>query len=256
LADAHSQAPAPVSALMSGVLLAVAFSALLRVKSVVDLAIGPSFLRAGLIIVGLLTLIIAASLLIAQRDLKRMLAYSSMENMGLLAIAAAVGTPLAITAVLLQVVAHGLAKSVLFLSAGQLQSSHQSTTIADITGVLVRSRLLGGCFAVGMIVLLGFPPFAMFASELSIARSLADAHLNWVLGAALGLLVVAFAALVANTVRMLLGSPDPDSPDIIVPATVTAALLVGVAACAALGIAIGPLAHMLTTAGTLLGAPR
>ena len=208
LADAHSQAPAPVSALMSGVLLAVAFSALLRVKSVVDLAIGKGFLRAGLITVGLLTLLIAASLLVAQRDLKRMLAYSSMENMGFLAIAAAVGTPLAITALLLQVLAHGIAKTVLFLSAGQLQSSHNSTTISDITAVLVRSRLLGGCFAVGMIVLLGFPPFAMFASELSIARSLADTHLAWVLAAALLCLVVAFAALVANTVRMLLGPAD------------------------------------------------
>ena len=253
LADAHSQAPAPVSALMSGVLLAVAFSALLRVKSVVDLAIGQSFLRAGLITVGLLTLLIAASLLVAQRDLKRMLAYSSMENMGFLAIAAAVGTPLAITALLLQVLAHGIAKTVLFLSAGQLQSSHNSTTISDITAVLVRSRLLGGCFAVGMIVLLGFPPFAMFASELSIARSLADTHLAWVLAAALLCLVVAFAALVANTVRMLLGPADGAALAITVPATVASALLVGVAACAALGVAVGPLSHLFHTAGTLLG---
>ena len=89
LADAHSQAPAPVSALMSGVLLSVAFSALLRIKSVVDLALGTGFLRAGLLIVGLLTLLIAASLLVVQTDFKRMLAYSSMENMGLVAVAAA-----------------------------------------------------------------------------------------------------------------------------------------------------------------------
>ena len=87
LADAHSQSPAPVSALMSGVLLSVAFSALLRVKSVVDLALGTGFLRTGLLIVGLLTLVIAASLLVVQTDFKRMLAYSSMENMGLVAIA-------------------------------------------------------------------------------------------------------------------------------------------------------------------------
>jgi hydrogenase-4 component F len=92
LADAHSQSPAPVSALMSGVLLSVAFSALLRVKSVVDLALGTGFLRTGLLVAGLLTLLIAASLLVVQRDFKRMLAYSSMENMGLVAVAAAAGT--------------------------------------------------------------------------------------------------------------------------------------------------------------------
>ena len=92
-------------------------------QTVVDLAIGTGFLRAGLLIVGLLTLLIAASLLIAHRDLKRMLAYSSMENMGLIAIAAAAGTTLAIAALLLHVLAHGIAKTVLFLAAGQLQAA-------------------------------------------------------------------------------------------------------------------------------------
>jgi hydrogenase-4 component F len=76
LADAHSQAPAPVSALMSGVLLSVAFSALLRVKSIVDIALGSGFLRAGLLLVGLATVVIAALLMVGQRDLKRLLAYS------------------------------------------------------------------------------------------------------------------------------------------------------------------------------------
>src|SRR5665647_3229704 len=140
LADAHSQSPAPVSALMSGVLLSVAFSALLRVKSVVDLALGTGFLRAGLLIIGLLTLLIAASLLVVQTDFKRMLAYSSMENMGLVAVAAAAGTKLAITALLLHVLAHGIGKTLVFLGSGQLQAAHDSTRISDVTGVLARSR--------------------------------------------------------------------------------------------------------------------
>jgi hydrogenase-4 component F len=253
LADAHSQAPAPVSALMSGVLLSVAFAALLRVKTVVDLAIGPDFLRTGLLVVGLLTLLIAASLLVGQRDIKRMLAYSSMENMGLIAIAAAAGTKLAIAALLLHVLAHGIAKTVLFLCAGQLQSAHDSTAVADITGVLARSRLVGTAFASGMLVLLGLPPFAMFASELSIGRGLTQAHLAWVLGVALLLIVVAFAALVTNAGRMLLGSPTPGAPAITLPATVTTALLVGVAACVALGVTAGPLTGLFHTAATVLG---
>jgi hydrogenase-4 component F len=254
LADAHSQAPAPVSALMSGVLLAVAFSVLLRVKTVIDVALGTGFLRAGLLIVGLITVVIAASLLVAQRDVKRMLAYSSMENMGLIAIAAAAGTTLAVAALLLHVLAHGLAKTVLFLSAGQLQAAHDSTTITDISAVLARSRILGSAFAIGILVLLGLPPFAMFASELAIARGLTAAHLAWALGVALLCIVVAFAAVAANTVRMLLGAPTPGAPLITLPRTVTSALLAGAVACLALGITAGPLTHLFHLAATSLGA--
>ncbi len=180
LADAHSQAPAPVSALMSGVLLSVAFSVLIRIKPIIDAAAGPTFIRCGLLVIGLATLVIAALMLTVTPDMKRMLAYSSMENMGLIAVAAAAGTTLAIAALLLHVLAHGIGKTVLFLASGQLQASHNSTTIADITAVLRRSRLIGASFAVGVVVLLGLPPFAMFASELAIGRCARrrEAHLG------------------------------------------------------------------------------
>jgi hydrogenase-4 component F len=236
------------------VLLAVAFSALLRVKAIIDVALGTGFLRTGLLIVGLATVIVAASLLVAQRDVKRMLAYSSMENMGLIAIAASVGTTLAIAALLLHVLAHGIAKTVLFLSAGQLQASHDSTRIVDLAAVLTRSRTLGTSFGIGVLVLLGLPPFAMFASELSIARSLTNAHLAWALGVTLLFILVAFAAVAANTARMLLGQPDRETPPLTSPATITGALLVGVAACLTLGITAGPLTHLFHLAATNLGA--
>jgi hydrogenase-4 component F len=256
LADAHSQAPAPVSALMSGVLLSVAFYALLRVKSVVDLAVGIGFLRTGLIIVGLLTLLIAASLLVVQTDFKRMLAYSSMENMGLVAVAAAAGTRLAIAALLLHVLAHGIAKTLVFLGSGQLQAAHDSTRISDVTAVLARSPMIGVTFLVGLAIMLGLPPFAMFASELSISRALADAHLGWVLGAALLLVVIAFAALVRNGSRMLLGTPEAGSPTIAVPRSVAAALVTGVILSLILGLTVGPLLELFQTAATLLGGTR
>ena len=254
LADAHSQSPAPVSALMSGVLLSVAFSALLRVKSVVDLALGTGFLRVGLLIVGLLTLLIAASLLVVQTDFKRMLAYSSMENMGLVAVAAAAGTKLAVAALLLHVLAHGIGKALVFLAAGQLQAAHDSTAISDVTGVLARSRLVGITFAMGLAVLLGLPPFAMFASELSISRALAGAHLGWALGVALLLIVIAFAALVRNGSRMLLGPPDASAPAIAVPGSVAGALVTGVILSVTLGLTAGPLTQLFQTAATVLGA--
>jgi hydrogenase-4 component F len=256
LADAHSQAPAPVSALMSGVLLSVAFSVLLRIKPIIDTAVGTGFLRAGLLTVGLATIGVAAMLLTVSTDLKRMLAYSSMENMGLIAIAAAAGTTLAIAALLLHVLAHGVGKTVLFLAGGQLQAAHQSTAIVDITGVLRRSRLIGVSFALGLLVLLGLPPFAMFASELSIARAMTDARLAWPLGVALVLIVIAFAALVRNSGQVLLGTPAPGSPAIKVPVSVASALLIGVIASLVLGVAAGPVTALLHTAAEQLVVPR
>lgn len=254
LADAHSQAPAPVSALMSGVLLSVAFSVLIRIKPIIDIAVGTEFLRTALLGVGLTTLFIAALLLTVTGDLKRMLAYSSMETMGLMAVAAAAGTHLAIAALLLHILAHGVGKTVLFLAGGQLQAAHGSTAIGEITAVLGRSRLVGGAFAAGMIVLLGLPPFAMFASELAIALSLADARLTWALGLALVALLVAFAALVRNSGRILLGAPNSGAPAIRVPMTVGAALITGVAISIALGVTAGPLADLFATAASQLGA--
>ncbi|MGO9929150.1 MAG: proton-conducting transporter membrane subunit [Mycobacterium sp.] len=254
LADAHSQAPAPVSALMSGVLLSVAFSVVIRIKPIIDTATGPTFMRSGLLVIGLATLVVAALMLTVTPDIKRMLAYSSMENMGLIAIAAAAGTTLAIAALLLHVLAHGIGKTVLFLASGQLQAAHNSTAIADITAVMRRSRLIGVSLAVGVIVLLGLPPFAMFASELAIARSLADARLTWVLGAGLLLIAVAFAALARNYGRILLGGSTAGAPEIAVPRTVAAALFVGVAASIALGVTAGPLADLFTAAAGDVGS--
>jgi len=253
LADAHSQAPAPVSALMSGVLLSVAFSVLIRIRPIIDAAAKPTFMRSGLLVIGLATLVIAALMLTVTPDIKRMLAYSSMENLGLIAIAAAAGTTLAIAALLLHVLAHGIGKTVLFLASGQLQAAHDSTAIADITAVLQRSRLIGVSLAVGVVVLLGLPPFAMFASELAIVRSLVDARLTWVLGAGLLMIAVAFAALARNSGRILLGS-DAGAPAIAVPPTVAAALLLGVAASIALGVTAGPLAALFTAAAGIVGA--
>ncbi|BBY56527.1 hydrogenase [Mycobacterium koreense] len=253
LADAHSQAPAPVSALMSGVLLSVAFSVLIRIKPIIDAAVGPGFLRGGLLAAGLATVLVAALLLTVTTDLKRMLAYSSMENMGLIAVAAAAGTRLAIAALLLHVLAHGVGKTVLFLTSGQLQHGYSSTALADIGGVFERSRLLGSTFMIGMIALLGLPPFAMFASEISIARSLADAQLSWVLAVVLVLIVIAFAALTRNSIRVMF-APTRDAPvDIAVPIPVAGALVAGVALTVVLGVTIGPLAVLFDAAGTQFG---
>ena len=187
LPDAHSQAPAPVSALMSGVLLSVAFYAILRVKVIADVALGPDFARTLLIVLALASLAVAASLLIAQRDYKRMLAYSSIEHMGLLALGAAIGSPLAIAAVLLHILGHGLAKSVAVPAAPGRSCRPPGTSRIDRGPRPGRpaNRCSPAASALGVLALIAFPPFSLFASELGIARAGFAAGLGWVTAAAL-----------------------------------------------------------------------
>ena len=256
LADAHSQAPAPVSALMSGVLLAVAFSILLRVQVISDAALGATYMRVGLLASGLATLTVAVSLLIGQSDFKRMFAYSSLEQMGLLAIAAAADTHLALAGILLVVAAHGIAKTILFISAGQLQHAHGSTLIADVTAVTARSRLLGASLGAGVIGLLGLPPFALFAGELAMARGLAQAELSIPLLAAAALMLVGFVAISRHTIGMLLGPTTPGAPNLEVAVTVAVPLVIGLVAFVVLGVVSGPFMHLITSAATSLGANR
>ncbi|HTI25343.1 MAG TPA: proton-conducting transporter membrane subunit [Kutzneria sp.] len=260
LPDAHSQAPAPVSALMSGVLLSVAFYAILRVKAISDLALGTGFARALLVVTALASLLLAASLLVAQRDYKRMLAYSSIEHMGLLALGAAIGSPLAVAAVLLHILGHGLAKAMLFLGAGRVLQTTGTSRISEVRGLAARQPLLAGCLGFGVLALIGLPPFSLFASELGIARAGFASGLGWATAAALLLVLIIAAALVNHTSRMLLGSP-PEGPGAAtaaprLPAGAATALLAGLVVCAALGVAAGPLTGLLHSAATIVtGAP-
>jgi hydrogenase-4 component F len=261
LPDAHSQAPAPVSALMSGVLLPVAFYAVLRVKAIADPALGAGYLRTLLLILALTTLALAALLLIGQRDYKRMLAYSSMEHMGLIALAAAIGTRLAIAALLLQMAGHGLAKTVAFLSSGHILYRHAGSQITDVRALATRMPLLAGLFGLAILALLGFPPTAIFASDLGIARAGSSAGLAWVTAAAFTLALAAFAAITTHSGRMLLGPPPatadtaPGDPPAALTIATALPLIVGLLGVAALGITLGPASGLLQSAASIVGAP-
>ncbi|MEU5422273.1 proton-conducting transporter membrane subunit, partial [Streptomyces sp. NPDC020667] len=257
LPDAHSQAPAPVSALMSGVLLSVAFAGLLRYKVIADAALGAGWTRTLLAGAALLTLALAAVLLLAQRDYKRMLAYSSMEHMSLIALGTAIGTPLAVSAALLHIAGHGLAKTVAFCASGHILRIRRSTRIGRVRGLLAEAPALGTTFGLSVVALLGLPPFSLFASELGLARAGFTAGHGTVVAVALILTLASFAALVTRTARMVLGPPpEPeavaDGPVRLGPAA-AAPLVTGLVAAAALGVATGPLTRLLSAAGEIIG---
>ncbi len=248
LPDAHSQAPAPVSALMSGVLLTVAFYAILRFKAVTDVAVGPSFARTLLVIVALLSLAVAASLLVTQRDYKRMLAYHSIEHMGLIALGAAAGIRLAIAAVLLHILGHGLAKSVLFLSSGEIMAVEGTSEIDGVRALLARRPALGGIFGVGLVALLGLPPFSLFTSELVMVRAEFEVGLGWAAVLAMVAMVTIFIAVVGHARHMLLGPPERPAPAVDPPRWVAAPLIGGLAVCGFIGVFAWPLSGLLEAA--------
>jgi hydrogenase-4 component F len=247
LPDAHSQAPAPVSALMSGVLLTVAFYAILRFKVIADGALGPAFPRALLVIVSLLSLVVAASLLLSQRDYKRMLAYHSVEHMGLIALGAAAGSTLAIAAVLLHVLGHGIAKGVLFLASGEILLAEGTSEIEHVPALLARRPVLGGIFAFGLVALLGFPPFSLFVSELNMLRAEFEAGLGWAAGLSLVCMAVIFGAVMSHGRHMLFGPRGAGAPAT-TPALVAVPLIGGLVGCAFIGVSAWPLGALLHAA--------
>lgn len=254
LPDAHSQAPAPVSALMSGVLLPVAVYALARYRVIAVDSLDPTFVRTLLLVTALTSLALATSLIIAQRDYKRLLAYSSIEHMGLVVIGLAIGTPLAIAASLLHILGHGLGKAVLFCGAGQVLVSERTSRIAGVRGLLARRPVLAATFGVGFLALLGLPPFSLFASEVGLARAAVDDGLAWVIAVALVLLLVVFVAIAVQLTPMILG-PGPDAPGEAATVGSSAPLVVGLVALAVLGVVAWPLDQILHAASLIGGTP-
>jgi hydrogenase-4 component F len=206
LPDAHGEAPAPVSALLSGALLPCAFLAILRIFHICNAAGGAQFSREIMIAIGLLSMAVGAVFMTGQRDLKRMLAYSSVEHMGILVLGIGIGG-LAIFGALLHVLNNGLTKVALFLSAGNIQHAYGSKSSEDISGVIRRLPLTGILFLAGFLAITGSPPFGPFVSEFTIVNA-AVGNDQFAIGAlTLLLLGIVFIGMGATILPAVLGNP-------------------------------------------------
>ncbi len=248
LPDAHSEAPAPVSALMSGVLLSVGIYAILRFKPIVDLAAGRGFTGRILLAFGLLSMAVAALFLWTAQNFKRMLAYSSVEHLGIVCAGLAFGGAWGVTGALLHVANHALAKSTLFLLAGRIRAAYDSAEIAAVRGLARGLPRTAAGFLAAMLALLGLPPFGLFTSEVLIFGAGFREGPVWAAVLGLVLLVVAFAGLLRATNAMLYGAPAGAPPRageagvwLALPVTIALLLLVvtGIAWPPGLGDALG-----------------
>ncbi|QOX62349.1 hydrogenase 4 subunit F [Anoxybacterium hadale] len=214
LPDAHSQAPSPISALLSGVLLNSALYSVIRVLSIVNKNLGDSHFTGRIMIgFGVLSIAAAALFILTQRDYKRLLAYSSIEHMGVITLAMGIFTPMSIFAGLYHMINHSLTKSMLFLASGNILQKYGTRNITGVRGLVKVLPVSGTAFFLGLFAISGAPPFSIFASEISVFLS-AFAEGRPLLGSVVILLLAAvFAGIAAALFHIFFGdAPDSCTP--------------------------------------------
>ena len=206
LPDAYIQAPAPFAAISSGIMLNTAFYCILRYVPILEASTGHmSWSMDILVVFGLVSIFVAGAFMIFQRDAKRMLAYSSVEHIGIIALGMGVGG-LGASAAFFHMLNHSLAKPVAFFCAGRLGQLYGSNKMTSMAGAIRASRLWGGGFFLSLLALIGVAPFAIFMSEFQIVR--ASLWTGSVLVAVLFLIGIAvvFVGVLRNVTNVVWGA--------------------------------------------------
>lgn len=208
--DAYGEAPGLVGALLAGGLVNCAFLSILRVYQIC-LASGTEihFFQQALVGMGLLSMAFAAVFMARQADFKRMLAYSSVEHVGILAIGLGLGKG-ALYGALFHLLNNGLTKGVLFLSSGNIHRSYSNKTTDIVKGALTRLPWSGGLFLAGFIAITGSPPFSPFISEYTIISSAFIEGNYLVAGLFLLFLLIIFIGMALTVLPMVMGAPPAE----------------------------------------------
>jgi hydrogenase-4 component F len=205
LPDAHSEAPSVVSALLSGALLNCAFLGIVRVACA---AAGlETFTHEIFLGFGVLSMAVAAIFIVGQADYKRMLAYSSVEHMGIIAVGMGLGG-VGVSGALLHAINHSFTKAMLFLAAGTLLRVYRTKSVAGVRGVLRTLPLEGTIWMAGVLAITGSPPFGPFASKFTILMAALAQGQIAVAVIYLGLLALIFVGMVTSVLAMLQGVPS------------------------------------------------
>ena len=253
--DAYGETPGIVGALLAGGVTSCAFLALLRIYAVVAVAGEAQFARELLIGFGLLSMTWAMVFMVRQLDFKRLLAYSSVEHMGILVLGIGIGGNAAKFA-LFHLAANALVKSVLFLSAGNIHRSYASKQLPFVTGAIRRTPVSGWLFLLGFLAITGTPPFAPFISEFNIAYTALTGGHPWVGTAFLVLLGAIFLGMSDTVIKVVFGTPSAQR--VRTPYKDTFATTAPMIAALALALVMGlwlprPLQDMLQSAAMMVG---
>ncbi len=210
--DAYGEAPGLVGALLAGGVTSCAFLAILRIYQICVAGSGAPLAREIMIFMGLFSMAVAAVFMARQRDFKRMLAYSSVEHMGILILGIGIGG-LAAYGALLHLINNGLTKGVLFLSAGNIHRAFGAKLTDQVHGAIRRVPLSGGLFLAGFLAITGSPPFGPFVSEFTILNAALGGGRYLAGGLFLLLLAVVFIGMGATVLAVVQGNPPADDGD-------------------------------------------
>ncbi len=251
LPDAHSESPSVISALLSGALLNCAFVGILRALQVCAAAGWAAFGQELLLGFGLLSMTVAAVFILGQADYKRMLAYSSVEHMGILALGVGLGGAGALGA-MLHAVNHSLTKAMLFLVAGNILATYRTKSTTEVRGVTRALPVSGALWVAGLFAIAGSPPFGLFLSEFTILKAALDQGRPVVAVVYLVLLAAIFIGMATIMLRMAQGEPSSKSVRENGWAVAPPLLLGG--AALVLGLYVPPaLSHLLQQAAQTFG---
>lgn len=207
LPDAHSEAPTPVSALLSGVLLNCALYGIIRFHIVSSGTLGPAFSNQLLIILAVVSIGIAAASIYFQKDMKRMLAYSSVEHMGIVSLGIGFGGIFGIYGAILQIINHAIAKPLMFFASGTISQKYETKVMSKIKGIIKVMPITGALFLIGGFALVGMPPFNIFLSEFLVLSSGFQSGQFLVTMIVIVFLVITFAVFLRHLIKMTFGNP-------------------------------------------------
>ncbi|HNY37978.1 MAG TPA: proton-conducting transporter membrane subunit [Petrotogaceae bacterium] len=213
LPDGHSQAPAPISAMMSGALLNLAMYVIIRFYTIISNISALKYMRFLFTVFGLLSLVVAAFSMIKAKNIKRLLAYSSIENIGIISIGIGFGFFDGIYGSLLHSIIHAFAKTLLFLIAGNIIVSYKTKNLSEINGMIYKIPINSVFIIIGMLVITGMPPFASFFSELKILNAGFSSNYAIVAIITVFLTVVVFGAFLSHFTRMIFFKDKDTLPD-------------------------------------------
>jgi hydrogenase-4 component F len=212
LPDAHSEGPTPVSVLLSGALLNAAMIGIIRYLAIVDAAGTGLLARLTLVALGVVSLVVSALFIVRQEGVKRLMAYSSVEHMGVIALGIGFGGVLGVAGALYHMLNHSLNKSLMFFGAGSMMRSYQTKDMGSIRLVGRNFPIVGGLWLAGAIAITGAPPFGLFASEFTILRAGLQAGTGWASFTMAVLLVVIFIGFMNHFRLMYFEVPVNNDP--------------------------------------------
>jgi hydrogenase-4 component F len=212
LPDAHSESPAPVSAMLSGALLNTAMIGIVRFLGVTRAADLGELPQLVLVAFGALSLLIGALFIVRQQGIKRLMAYSSVEHMGVVALGFGFGGTLGVAGALYHMLNHSLNKSLMFFGAGNMMRAYGTKEIRHISGVGRFFPTEGALWLAGAIAITGAPPFGLFLSEFTIMRAGLKPSFAWAVYVMAVLLIVIFIGFMNHFRSMYYAPVAADAP--------------------------------------------